>query len=165
MTLLIQNVQGDIKSWLLMNTNLATADFDTSANKVEEYYRNVYIDNSGGQIAGLQKPKPWKSWKPWKPRKPKKGKGGKGKDYGKDKGLSKVARTVSNLGKDLTKVEKESTGKMTTTKAKEKEKVATTVTESRKATTTGKEKTKATEESHKVHHYRDVLLRKDFYER
>eukprot|EP00971_Amphidinium_carterae_P109606 2170488-Amphidinium_carterae.1 len=49
---------------MLMNYNLTTADFDESCTKVEDYYRNVYIDNSGGQISGLQKPKkPWPYWK------------------------------------------------------------------------------------------------------
>eukprot|EP00971_Amphidinium_carterae_P165743 3285382-Amphidinium_carterae.1 len=67
MTLLIQNIAGDIKSHMLMNYKLTTADFDESATRVEDYYRNVYVDNSSGQIAGLQKPKkPWKPWKqPW----------------------------------------------------------------------------------------------------
>eukprot|EP00971_Amphidinium_carterae_P008721 171643-Amphidinium_carterae.1 len=50
-----------------MNYKLSTADFDESATRVEYYYRNVYIDNSAGQIAGLQKPnnrkkRPWPSW-------------------------------------------------------------------------------------------------------
>eukprot|EP00971_Amphidinium_carterae_P213571 4238474-Amphidinium_carterae.1 len=85
MTLLIQNIQGDIKSHLLLTQNLATASFDDSCMKVEDYCRNVYIDNNGGQVAGLQKPqKPWKPWK-WKPWKEGKGKE-KGKDYGKGKG-------------------------------------------------------------------------------
>eukprot|EP00971_Amphidinium_carterae_P013544 266928-Amphidinium_carterae.1 len=84
MTLLIQNIQGDIKSHMLMNYNLSTANFDDSCTRVEDYYRNVYINNSGGQIAGLQKPKK----KPWPPLKqPWKNGYGKGKyDYGKDKG-------------------------------------------------------------------------------
>eukprot|EP00971_Amphidinium_carterae_P273539 5428683-Amphidinium_carterae.1 len=63
-TLLIQHIRGDIRSHMLMNYNLTTADFDESCTKVEDCYRNVYIDNSGGQIAGLQKPK--KPWPPWK---------------------------------------------------------------------------------------------------
>eukprot|EP00971_Amphidinium_carterae_P067191 1330143-Amphidinium_carterae.1 len=46
MTLLINNIQGDIKSYLLLNVNLAKADFEDAATKVEDYYRNVYIDNS-----------------------------------------------------------------------------------------------------------------------
>eukprot|EP00971_Amphidinium_carterae_P102364 2026543-Amphidinium_carterae.1 len=70
MTLLIQNIQGDIKSHMMRNYKLSTANFDESCTRVEDYYRNVYIDNSGGQIAGLQKPKkPWKPWwgkQPWK---------------------------------------------------------------------------------------------------
>eukprot|EP00971_Amphidinium_carterae_P204191 4051957-Amphidinium_carterae.1 len=68
MTLLIQNIQGDIKSHMLMNYKLSTSNFDESCTRVEDYYRNVYIDNSEGQVAGLQKPKtPWKPWgKPWK---------------------------------------------------------------------------------------------------
>eukprot|EP00971_Amphidinium_carterae_P058895 1164355-Amphidinium_carterae.2 len=57
MTLLIQNIQGDIKSHLLLTADLAKAYFDDSATKVEGYYRNGYIDNNnGGQVAALQKP-------------------------------------------------------------------------------------------------------------
>eukprot|EP00971_Amphidinium_carterae_P047428 934417-Amphidinium_carterae.1 len=52
---------------MLMNYKLSTTDFDESCSRVEDYYRNVYIDNTGGQIAGLQKPnekkKPWQPWK------------------------------------------------------------------------------------------------------
>eukprot|EP00971_Amphidinium_carterae_P016748 330348-Amphidinium_carterae.1 len=40
MTLLIQNIQGDIKSHMLMNYNLSTANFDDSCTRVEDYYRN-----------------------------------------------------------------------------------------------------------------------------
>eukprot|EP00971_Amphidinium_carterae_P022971 453259-Amphidinium_carterae.1 len=75
---------------MLMNYKLSTADFDDICAKVEDYYRNVYIVNSGGQIAGLQKPK--KPWPPWKKKQPWKNGYGKGKyDYdtgkgGKDKG-------------------------------------------------------------------------------
>eukprot|EP00971_Amphidinium_carterae_P052488 1033254-Amphidinium_carterae.1 len=87
MTLLIQHIQGDIKSYLLLHVNLAKADLDEAATKVEDYYRNVYIDNtSGGGIQALGKPK--KPWKPWKGKgkddknnKGKYWKGGKGKDY------------------------------------------------------------------------------------
>eukprot|EP00971_Amphidinium_carterae_P198206 3933680-Amphidinium_carterae.1 len=51
---------------MLMNYNLSTANFDDSCTKVEDYYRNVYIDNSGGQSAGLQKPnKKKRPWPPW----------------------------------------------------------------------------------------------------
>eukprot|EP00971_Amphidinium_carterae_P264832 5253191-Amphidinium_carterae.1 len=82
---------------MLMTYNLPTADFDDSCTKVEDYYRNVYIDNSGGQIAGLQKPKKlWPHWKntnlnkkwQWQPGYGKgnydydKGKGGKDKGGG-----------------------------------------------------------------------------------
>eukprot|EP00971_Amphidinium_carterae_P309110 6142490-Amphidinium_carterae.2 len=37
---LLQNIQGDIKSHLLLNTNMANPNFEESATKVEEYYRN-----------------------------------------------------------------------------------------------------------------------------
>eukprot|EP00971_Amphidinium_carterae_P017864 352049-Amphidinium_carterae.1 len=127
--------QGDIKSWLLMNTNLATDEFDNSANKVEEYYRNVYIDNNGGQVAGVQKPqKPWKPWKPWKPRKGE----GKGKDYGKDKGGKDNYQPWK--GYDKGGIGKN--GKSYYNKGKGKG-----------ATTTAKERTKATEETFKDRHY------------
>eukprot|EP00971_Amphidinium_carterae_P044542 875925-Amphidinium_carterae.2 len=67
---------------MLMTYNLPTADFDDSCTRVEDYYRNVYIDNSGEKEAGLQKPK--KPWPPWKKKQPwKYGKGGKDKG-GKD---------------------------------------------------------------------------------
>eukprot|EP00971_Amphidinium_carterae_P311910 6200022-Amphidinium_carterae.1 len=49
---------------MLMTYNLPTADFDDSCTKVEDYYRNVYIDNSGAKISGVQKlKKPWPRWK------------------------------------------------------------------------------------------------------
>eukprot|EP00971_Amphidinium_carterae_P005004 100319-Amphidinium_carterae.1 len=85
MTLLIQNIQGDIKSHMLMNYKLSTSNFDESCTRVEDYYRNVYIDNNGGQIAGLQKPKK-KPWPPWGKQPWQNGKGKYGDDYGKDKG-------------------------------------------------------------------------------
>eukprot|EP00971_Amphidinium_carterae_P115145 2280508-Amphidinium_carterae.1 len=40
MTLLIQHITGDIKSYLLLNVKLATGDFDESCTKVEDYYNN-----------------------------------------------------------------------------------------------------------------------------
>eukprot|EP00971_Amphidinium_carterae_P076662 1514242-Amphidinium_carterae.1 len=46
MAMLLQNIQGDIKSHLLLTTNMSTPDFDGSATTVEDYYRNVYIDNN-----------------------------------------------------------------------------------------------------------------------
>eukprot|EP00971_Amphidinium_carterae_P166776 3304779-Amphidinium_carterae.1 len=77
MTLLIEHIQGDIKSYLLLHVNLAKADFDEAATKVEDYYRNLYIDNSsGGGIQALGKPK-----KPWKPWKGKGDKNNRGKDW------------------------------------------------------------------------------------
>eukprot|EP00971_Amphidinium_carterae_P126609 2508542-Amphidinium_carterae.1 len=66
MALLLQNMQGDIKSHLLLNTDMANPNFEEPATKVEEYYRNVYIDNNYSKgVHGL------------------KGKYGKGKDKGK----------------------------------------------------------------------------------
>eukprot|EP00971_Amphidinium_carterae_P092146 1824650-Amphidinium_carterae.1 len=69
MALLIQHIKGDIRSHMLMTYNMATADFDNSCTKVEDYYRNVYIDNSTGQIGALQKKRgygpPWKKTKGW----------------------------------------------------------------------------------------------------
>eukprot|EP00971_Amphidinium_carterae_P345485 6486472-Amphidinium_carterae.1 len=85
MTLLIQTIQGDIRSHMLMNYNLTTANFDESCTRVEDYYRNVYVDNSAGQVAGVQNPRK-KPWPPWK-RQPWKNGHGKGKyDYDKAKG-------------------------------------------------------------------------------
>eukprot|EP00971_Amphidinium_carterae_P304041 6042083-Amphidinium_carterae.1 len=37
LALLLRQIQGDIKSYLLLNANLAKADFDDIATKVEEY--------------------------------------------------------------------------------------------------------------------------------
>eukprot|EP00971_Amphidinium_carterae_P093039 1841627-Amphidinium_carterae.1 len=67
MTILIQHIKGDIRSHMLMTYNLPTAAFDDSCTKVEDYYRNVYIDNSGGQVAALDKRKK-PNWPPWKKR-------------------------------------------------------------------------------------------------
>eukprot|EP00971_Amphidinium_carterae_P077712 1536544-Amphidinium_carterae.2 len=36
MALLIQHIQGDIKSYLLLNHNLSTSNFDDATTKVEE---------------------------------------------------------------------------------------------------------------------------------
>eukprot|EP00971_Amphidinium_carterae_P315650 6274336-Amphidinium_carterae.1 len=85
MTLLIQHIKGDIRSHMLMTYNLPTADFDDSCTKVEDYYRNVYIDDSSGQI-GLLKNKP--KWQQWRDKKKWWQYGsGKGKyDYDKGKG-------------------------------------------------------------------------------
>eukprot|EP00971_Amphidinium_carterae_P194237 3854308-Amphidinium_carterae.1 len=69
MTILIQDIKGDIRSHMLITYNLPTADFDDSCTKVEDYYRNVYTDNSGGQVAALNNPKKKKPWPPYKKRK------------------------------------------------------------------------------------------------
>eukprot|EP00971_Amphidinium_carterae_P230904 4581956-Amphidinium_carterae.2 len=73
MALLMQNIQGDIRSHLLLNLDLAKRDFESAATKVEDYYRNIYIDNNySTRVHGL------------------KGKYGKGKDKGKKgKGATK----------------------------------------------------------------------------
>eukprot|EP00971_Amphidinium_carterae_P296917 5898565-Amphidinium_carterae.2 len=69
MAMLRQNIQGDMKSHLLLNTNLSTPDFDSAATTVEDYYRNAYINNNySAGTNGL------------------KGKYYKGKGKGKDKG-------------------------------------------------------------------------------
>eukprot|EP00971_Amphidinium_carterae_P188872 3749507-Amphidinium_carterae.1 len=83
MTLLIQHIQGDIKSYLLLHVNLATADFEDAATKVEDYYRNVYIDNNnGGGIQALGKPKGGKyGGKPYYQKRKGKGKGNYNYDY------------------------------------------------------------------------------------
>eukprot|EP00971_Amphidinium_carterae_P348727 6490644-Amphidinium_carterae.2 len=44
MALLMQYIQGDIKPHPFLNVNSAKADFDDAATKIENYYRNVYID-------------------------------------------------------------------------------------------------------------------------
>eukprot|EP00971_Amphidinium_carterae_P126392 2503983-Amphidinium_carterae.1 len=61
MALLTQDIQGDIRSHVLLTQNLATANFDDAATKVEDYYRNVYIDNDNpGGIQAFKGGKPWK---------------------------------------------------------------------------------------------------------
>eukprot|EP00971_Amphidinium_carterae_P131150 2597852-Amphidinium_carterae.1 len=56
MALLMQNIQGDIRSHLLLTENIATTNFDNAATKVEDYYRNVYIDNNNpGGIQAREK--------------------------------------------------------------------------------------------------------------
>eukprot|EP00971_Amphidinium_carterae_P010754 212458-Amphidinium_carterae.2 len=122
MALLMQHIQGDIRPHLLLNVNLAAADIDNAATKVEEYYRNVYIDNNnpGGIQAFDKGVKPWKGkgkdkdkkggkyyykgkgqyyqqrqpYKPWK-RKGKGGKyGGQRPYYSKSKGKARVITTT-----------------------------------------------------------------------
>eukprot|EP00971_Amphidinium_carterae_P272051 5399308-Amphidinium_carterae.1 len=79
MAILMQHIQGDIRSHLLLNVNLAKADFDDAATKVEDYYRSVYIDNNNpGGIQALGKGKPWKGKGKGKDKKG-------GKDYYKGK--------------------------------------------------------------------------------
>eukprot|EP00971_Amphidinium_carterae_P027446 540538-Amphidinium_carterae.1 len=46
MTMLLQHIQGDIKSHLLLTANLVNPDFDNAATTVEGYYRNVYMHNN-----------------------------------------------------------------------------------------------------------------------
>eukprot|EP00971_Amphidinium_carterae_P202401 4016026-Amphidinium_carterae.1 len=60
MAFLVQYIQGDIRSHLLLTQNLATANFDDAATKVEDYYRNVYIDNNNPGGIQAFKGKPWK---------------------------------------------------------------------------------------------------------
>eukprot|EP00971_Amphidinium_carterae_P110441 2187902-Amphidinium_carterae.3 len=55
MALLMQHIQGDIRSHLLLTENLATPNFEDAA-KVEEYYRNVYADNNNGGVNGMKIP-------------------------------------------------------------------------------------------------------------
>eukprot|EP00971_Amphidinium_carterae_P345958 6487169-Amphidinium_carterae.1 len=43
---LLQHIQGEVRAHLLLNFDLANPDFDAAITKVEEYYRNVYIDNN-----------------------------------------------------------------------------------------------------------------------
>eukprot|EP00971_Amphidinium_carterae_P034774 684572-Amphidinium_carterae.1 len=40
MAVLMQHIQGDIRSHLLLTENLATPNYEDAAKKVEEYYRN-----------------------------------------------------------------------------------------------------------------------------
>eukprot|EP00971_Amphidinium_carterae_P095165 1882706-Amphidinium_carterae.2 len=46
--------QGDIRSHLLLTENSAKPNFLDAAKKVEEYYRNVYVDNNFGGVHGLK---------------------------------------------------------------------------------------------------------------
>eukprot|EP00971_Amphidinium_carterae_P064161 1270156-Amphidinium_carterae.1 len=54
MALLTQHIQGDTRSHLLLTENLATPNFEDAARKVEEYYRNVYVDNNFGGVNGME---------------------------------------------------------------------------------------------------------------
>eukprot|EP00971_Amphidinium_carterae_P313321 6226820-Amphidinium_carterae.1 len=54
MALVMQHIQGDIRSHLLLTENLATPNFEDAAKKVEEYYRNVYSDNNNGGVNGMK---------------------------------------------------------------------------------------------------------------
>eukprot|EP00971_Amphidinium_carterae_P021107 416905-Amphidinium_carterae.1 len=55
MTLLIQQIKGDIRSHILLTQNIATADFEDTCTKIEDFYRNVYTNDSTGQIGLLQR--------------------------------------------------------------------------------------------------------------
>eukprot|EP00971_Amphidinium_carterae_P116828 2313869-Amphidinium_carterae.2 len=109
MALLMQHIQGVIKSHLLLNVNLAAADFDDAATKVEDYYSTVYIDNNNpGGIQAFEKGgKPWKGkgsenqppQQPQQPYRPWKGKGGKYGQrpyYSKSKGEGKGYYNYTN---------------------------------------------------------------------
>eukprot|EP00971_Amphidinium_carterae_P092754 1836725-Amphidinium_carterae.2 len=66
MALLLQHIQGDIKSYVQLNTDMANPNFENATMKVEDYYRSVYIDNNySTRVSGLR------------------GKYGKGKDKGR----------------------------------------------------------------------------------
>eukprot|EP00971_Amphidinium_carterae_P026169 516187-Amphidinium_carterae.1 len=52
--LLLQHMQGDIRPHLLLNTNTAQPDFNKAATTMEDYYRNVYIDNNSTGTSGLK---------------------------------------------------------------------------------------------------------------
>eukprot|EP00971_Amphidinium_carterae_P141264 2799001-Amphidinium_carterae.2 len=54
MALLMQHIQGDIRSHLLQTEDLARPNFEDAAKKVEEYYRNVYADNNNGGVNGMK---------------------------------------------------------------------------------------------------------------
>eukprot|EP00971_Amphidinium_carterae_P046713 920537-Amphidinium_carterae.1 len=46
-------MQHNIRSHLLLAENLAKPNFEDSAKKVEEYHRNVYVDNNFGGVTGV----------------------------------------------------------------------------------------------------------------
>eukprot|EP00971_Amphidinium_carterae_P219379 4355285-Amphidinium_carterae.1 len=143
---------------MLMTYHLPTAHFDDSCTKVEDYYRNVYIDNSPGQVGALQKPR--KPWPPWK-----KNKGwqyGSGKESmirtkAKEEKTTKEVPEKDYRGKGKGKKGKAAKDEVENPKAKEKATTTTTTTtttmESQKATTTERTKEKEMEESRKGHHY------------
>eukprot|EP00971_Amphidinium_carterae_P199168 3952794-Amphidinium_carterae.1 len=54
MALLMQHIQGDIRSHLLLTKDLAKPNFEDSARKVEEYYCNVYVDNNSGGVSAMK---------------------------------------------------------------------------------------------------------------
>eukprot|EP00971_Amphidinium_carterae_P088479 1750606-Amphidinium_carterae.3 len=43
-SMLVNRLQGEVRSHLLLTSDLSTPDFDKDAKTVEDYYRNVYID-------------------------------------------------------------------------------------------------------------------------
>eukprot|EP00971_Amphidinium_carterae_P177553 3521410-Amphidinium_carterae.1 len=44
MSMLVNRLQGDVRSHLLLTSDLKTPNFDKASKTVEDYYRNVYID-------------------------------------------------------------------------------------------------------------------------
>eukprot|EP00971_Amphidinium_carterae_P196397 3897010-Amphidinium_carterae.1 len=45
MTVLVNKLEGLVQSHLLLNIDMTKPDFDKAAKVVEDYYRNVYIEN------------------------------------------------------------------------------------------------------------------------
>eukprot|EP00971_Amphidinium_carterae_P119236 2361862-Amphidinium_carterae.2 len=129
MALLLQHIQGDIRSHLLLTENLAKPNFEDAEKKVEEYYRNVYVDNNFGGVNGV------------------KGKYYKGK--GKDNREKVTTETTAKQAKEkvtrvttrTTKKEKESTPQdHTMSKEKATEATQTTTVDPKEVTTTTAEK-------------------------
>eukprot|EP00971_Amphidinium_carterae_P133705 2648478-Amphidinium_carterae.1 len=73
--MLVNQIQGNIRSHLLLNTDMTNLDFSNAAKVVENYYWNVYIDKEfSARTKGL------------------KGKYRKGKDKGKDKTNTQISK-------------------------------------------------------------------------
>eukprot|EP00971_Amphidinium_carterae_P338734 6476229-Amphidinium_carterae.1 len=65
MTILVQQIKGDIKSHILLTQDIATADFEATCTKIEDFYRNVYTNDATGSVGALRGKKGYRKGKGW----------------------------------------------------------------------------------------------------
>eukprot|EP00971_Amphidinium_carterae_P286569 5689279-Amphidinium_carterae.2 len=54
-SMFVNRLQGEVRSHLLLTSDMRTPDFDKGAKTVEDYYRDVYIDNSLQQVQMVER--------------------------------------------------------------------------------------------------------------